>query len=240
MRPVLLAVQFLTRLPIRVEAPTARQIAASYFFYPLVGAAIGLAAVAVRRVCGLLFPETLSIALTLAFLVWITGGLHEDGLSDVADGMGAGWTPDQRIAIMKDSHIGAFGTLAIVFAILIKYAALTGMQQPQSDMALVTGQILARWAFLPLGLFNPPAREGLGSEFVKGLNAGSVLSATAVVTVGLIVFHGARGFLFLLAAASLSLMASAYFRKRIGGVTGDCFGATFQIVEIGTYAIFFA
>jgi adenosylcobinamide-GDP ribazoletransferase len=239
LNPVLLAMQFLTRIPVRVDAPAARQISASYFFYPLVGAAVGGAAVLVRRLCGTVFPESLSIAVTLAFVVWLTGGLHEDGLSDVADGMGAGWTPERRLAIMKDSHIGAYGTLAIVFAALIKYAALTGLDRSQTDLALVTAHVLGRWAFLPMGYFNSPARGGLGSAFMKGLTLGSVLAATLVVVTALMMIHGTKGLRYVLFASLVVLGASAYFRKYIGGVTGDCFGATFQIVEIGTYALFF-
>ena len=240
MRSLLLAVQFLTRLPIRVGAPTSKQIAVSYCFYPVVGALIGLAAVVMRHVFELVFPNAFSVALTLAFLVWITSGLHEDGLSDVADGMGAGWTREQRLAIMKDSHIGAYGTLAIVFAVLIKYAALTGMERTQVDQALVTAHVLGRWAFLPLGFFNRPARDGLGSEFTKGMTPGAMLSATLVVMAALIVFLGAGALQYFALAAAAVAAASVYFRRKIGGVTGDCFGATFQIVEIGTYALFLA
>src|SRR5207253_10884528 len=145
---------------------TLREISASYYFYPVIGLLIALAAAGLRHLFNLVFPNPFSVVLMLGFLVAITGGLHEDGLADVADGIG-GWTREQRLAIMKDSHIGAFGTLMLVLAILAKYTALTSMNPARIDAAIMTAQMLGRWAFLPMGYFNPPAHKGLGSEFVK-------------------------------------------------------------------------
>src|SRR5262245_37951667 len=157
MRGFLIALQFLTQLPIRAERATPRQVADSYCFYPLVGFLIGVGAVGLRRILMVAFPLSFSIALVLAFLIWVSGGLHEDGLADVADGMGSGWTRDARLTIMKDSRIGAFGTTILILALLVKYAALTSMNPTQLDTAIVTAQMLGRWAFLPMGYFNPPA-----------------------------------------------------------------------------------
>src|SRR5262245_61235636 len=114
----LIGLQFLTQLPIRIERVTAHRLARSYYFYPIIGLLIGLSAVILRRVLMMAFPFSFSITIVLAFLIWITGGLHEDGLADVADAMGGGWTPDERLTIMKDSHIGAFGTAALILAVL--------------------------------------------------------------------------------------------------------------------------
>jgi adenosylcobinamide-GDP ribazoletransferase len=235
-----MALQFLTQLPDRTESPSAQDIASSYYFYPLIGLFIGGAAVLLRFVLAIIFPMPFAIVLVLAFLVWISGGLHEDGLADVADGMGGGWTVEQRLRIMKDSHIGAFGALALVLAVLIKYVALTSMNPLRIDGAIVTAQILGRWAFLPLGYFNRPAREGLGSQFIKGIRINSIV-VTAVFSSALVVLiGGVRGIVAFALAAMFVFLASIYFRSRIGGVTGDCFGAAFQLVEIATYATFLA
>jgi len=205
-----LALQFLTRLQVHTEGATARDAAVSYYFYPAIGCAIGLAAVILRHAVMVAFPDSFSIVLILAFLVWVTGGLHEDGLADVADGMGGGWTREERLRIMKDARIGAF----------------------------VTAQILGRWAFLPLGYFSVNAHEGLGSEFAKRIDANTVVVTT--VFSGAVVILMSRIFGALAFCVAIIIVASAarYFRRRIGGVTGDCFGATFQFVEIATYAAF--
>jgi adenosylcobinamide-GDP ribazoletransferase len=240
MRAFRVALQFLTRTPTRTEGITARDIAASYYFYPVIGFAIGVSAVVLRYIVALLFPVSFSIVLVLVFLVWITGGLHEDGLADVADGIGGGWTPSERLSIMKDGRIGAFGAVTLVLAVLAKYAALTSLSPGRLDAAIVTAQILGRWAFLPLGYFNSPACEGLGSQFVKGIDINTVIVATVLSSAMVILVSRTLGAVAFCSSAVVIAMASFYFRRKIGGVSGDCFGATFQFVEVLTYATFLA
>jgi adenosylcobinamide-GDP ribazoletransferase len=239
-RAFLAGLQFLTVLPVRLEAPTSRQISGSYFFYPVIGCLVGLGAVLLRHVLSLVFPLPFAIVLMLGFLVWITGGLHEDGLADVADAIGGGWTPEQRLQIMKDSRIGAFGAAALSLALLAKYTALTSMAPGSIDAGIVAAQILGRWSFLPMGYFNPSAREGLGAQFMKGLSSHAVFWSTIVSAGAVILLSRPRGALALCMAAVIVAIASLYFRRHLGGVTGDCFGATFQFVEIATYAAFLA
>ena len=234
----LVALQFLTRVPVPAKSVSERDVASSYLFYPLVGLLLGLAAVVVRHVSAIVFPGGFTIVLMLTFLAWITGGLHEDGLADVADGMGGGWTREDRLRIMKDSRIGAFGTLALISVILAKYTALTSMNGARLDAAVISAQTLGRWAFLPLGYFNPPAGAGLGAKFMKSIALGGLI-LTTVFTAAAIMFLGrSLGMLALGGATAIIAGASGYFRRRLGGVTGDCFGATFQFVEVMTYAIF--
>src|SRR5262245_63451088 len=109
MRGFLIGLQFLTQLPIRAERMTSRDMADSYYFYPIIGFLIGVGAVMLRRILVMAFPASFSITLFLAFLLWISGVLHDDGLAAVADGMGGGWTRQERLTIMKDSRLGAFG-----------------------------------------------------------------------------------------------------------------------------------
>jgi len=238
MRGFFIGLQFLTQLPIRMERAAPREIVQSYYFYPVIGFLIGVGAVMLRHILVRAFPPSFSIVLVMAFLSWISGGLHDDGLADVADGMGAGWTPRERLTIMKDSRIGAFGTTILIFAVLAKYAALTSMNAVRLDASIVTAQILGRWAFLPMGFFNPPTDEGLGSEFMKDLTAKAVFIATLMSTNAAILLGRIQGSLALALAVAVIVLASVYFRRRLGGVTGDCFGATFQFVEIATYAAF--
>src|SRR6266850_4351323 len=197
MRGFLIGLQFLTQVPIRIGRVASDHIADSYYFYPVIGFLIGVGAVVVRHVLMTVFPASFSITVVLAFLVWISGGLHEDGLADVADGMGGGWTREQRLAIMKDSRIGAFGAAALVLAVLAKYAALTSMNPGRLDASLLTAQVLGRWAFLPPGYFNRYAREGLGSEFMEGLSATTIIVGTVISTLAAIVLGKMLGLLAL-------------------------------------------
>jgi len=234
----LLSLQFLTQLPVRVTRSEPRHVADSYYFYPIIGFLIGLGAVVLRHILMIVLPLSLSMTLVLAYLIWISGGLHEDGLADVADGMGAGWTRDQRLTIMKDSRIGAYGASMLILALLAKYAALTSMDPARLDVALITAQMLGRWAFLPMGYFNTNAREGLASEFMKGLTAKAVFFGTVISVGSAIVLCRKQGSIAVGLAVAVIVLSSTYFRHRIGGLTGDCFGATFQFVEIATYASF--
>jgi adenosylcobinamide-GDP ribazoletransferase len=240
MNALSLAVQFLTRVPMRSAEVKPRDVAGSYYFYPFIGLCVGAAAVLVRHGMSFIFPNSFSIVVALAFISWITGGLHEDGLADVADGMAGGWDKEQRLAIMKDSRIGAFGALALALTILAKYAALTSMDPARVDGAILSAQILGRWAFLPLGYFNPPARDGLGSDFMKGLHANTLVAGLLFSGALVSLLFKARGALALGLSCVVVAAASAYFRRKIGGVTGDCMGATYQFVEIATYAVFLA
>ena len=238
MRGFLVGLQFLTQLPVAGVRASPRQISDSYYFYPVIGFLIGVGAVVVRHVLMMVFPASFSVTLVLAFLIWISGGLHEDGLADVADAMGGGWTRDERLTIMKDSRIGAFGASMLILALLAKYAALTSMNAARLDASIVIAQVLGRWAFLPMGYFNRYAREGLASEFMKGLTGRAVIVGTMISMGAVLLICTAQGGLASVVAAAIIVIASLYFRSRLGGVTGDCFGATFQFVEIATYAAF--
>lgn len=234
------AVQFLTTIPIGGNPPTPQEIMASYYFYPIVGLLLAAAAILVRLVASILFPPSFTMVVVLVFLIGVTGGLHEDGLADVADGFGGGWTIEDRLRIIKDSRIGAYGALALIVAILAKYVALTSMNPLHIDGALVASQVLGRWAFLPLGYFNPSARDGLGSQFMKGIGTNSLV-VTSVFSLGVLILVSAvTGAIAFCIATAVIALASLYFRLRLGGITGDCFGAAFQLVEIATYATFLA
>lgn len=237
---LIVALQFLTKLPIRSELPSERDISLSYYFYPVVGLLIGLAAILLRFVLAIFLPMSFSIALMLTFLIWITGGLHEDGLADVVDGMAGGWTAEDRLRIMKDSHIGAFGALALVVVLLLKYSGLTAMNPLRIDNAILSAQVLGRWAFLPLAYFNKSAREGLGAQFMKSISQNTVVVTTLVAAVLVIGISAVWGTIAFCLSCMVVGALSAYFRSRLGGITGDCFGATFQFVEIATYVVFLA
>lgn len=185
-----------------------------------------------------MFSEPFSIVLTIVFFVWITGGLHEDGLADVADGLGGAGSRERRLEIMKDSHIGAFGVVAIVLALLVKYSALTSMNPGRVDRALLMAHMLGRWSFLPLGYFNTAARDGLGAEMIRHLNGAVLVAGTLFAFAASFLLSGIYGIGVAMLATFIVATASAYFRLHLGGVTGDCFGATFHFVEIATYAAF--
>src|SRR5215217_5242711 len=125
LRRFLLAVQFLTRLPVpRGLATTETELGKAAAFFPLVGIIVGASAAAVFLLGQRFAPLSVAVFLTLAFAAFITAGFHEDGLADTFDGLGGGWTRDRALEIMRDSRIGTYGSLALIFLVLGKYIAL--------------------------------------------------------------------------------------------------------------------
>src|SRR5205807_10323731 len=128
LRDLLFAFQFLTRIPFPGNTHTQNSLAQATKFFPLVGLVIALGAAGLHRVfSGHLAPAIVAV-LVLAYLVLITGGFHEDGLADAADGFGGGWKKEQILEIMRDSRIGSFGALAITLSLLARYSLLSTLR----------------------------------------------------------------------------------------------------------------
>jgi adenosylcobinamide-GDP ribazoletransferase len=178
------------------------------------------------------------VALTvLTYLVLITGCLHEDGLADTADGFGGGRAKDQILAILKDSRIGSYGATALVLSLLARYLLLASLPLEHFAAYVISSQVLCRWSSLPLSYFLPPAREqdGQGARIAKltslpSLIFGSVFGLAVVV----IALRRSAAAPVLIAILTVSLSGWLYARE-LGGVTGDCFGATSQLTEIAVY-----
>lgn len=221
------AIQFLTVLPIRagdVSLPD------SAVFFPLVGAALGASASGAYLALARLLPTDPASMLTILFLVLATGGLHEDGLADVADAFRAGRTPERIFAILKDSRVGTFGALALSFSILVRWQALNALGAP-SSLALIISEALPRTALVVLSHIATPVGSGLGSALGTGLSRNVTLVAAAQ---GIVLAFLAGPWLalpLLAGTAAIIWMARSYFHRRIGGVNGDCLGATGQLVE---------
>lgn len=221
---------FLTRIP----ADSSRDPSASSgWAWPLAGGAVGLLA----GVCGhltMLFSDSAQLAglTALAILVAITGGLHEDGLSDSFDGMACGSDKDSRLNAMKDSRLGSYGAMALILFLLARWQ---GMSELAEDGALISGLIAAcaasRAAMLSAMHLIPPARsDGLSALF------GTPTATTALVALffALAISIAAVGWsaAIMLAAAALAAAPIALFaRARLGGQTGDILGACQQSAE---------
>jgi adenosylcobinamide-GDP ribazoletransferase len=176
----LIAVQFLTRIPVSVQ-PGASQTEhrRAIAFFPVVGFLLGLAGTALYLALSLILPQAAAVVGVFMGLALTTGGLHEDGLADCADGFGGGYSRDQVLKIMRDSHIGTFGVLALGFVVSLKVISLTELVDWKFYRALVMAQVLSRWSVLPLAWALPQARsEGLGSGFSTQLRPVPILLAT--------------------------------------------------------------
>jgi adenosylcobinamide-GDP ribazoletransferase len=214
MKGLLGAVQFLTAVPVRAETALPGQAAV---WFPLVGAAIGLAAIPLWH----LHP----LAAVLGWIL-LTGGLHEDGLADSADAFRAGRPVDRTLAILKDSRIGTFGAIAVVFSICGRWQALDHLAV-EPWRAFVASHAVSRGVMVLLAFVTPPAGSGLGRLFSQHLTLTAALLVLAQVIAASLLLHPAA----LPAALLVVLAARQYFMARIAGVTGDCLGAACQVVE---------
>jgi adenosylcobinamide-GDP ribazoletransferase len=234
----LVATQFLTRLPVTpLEEFSTDRLAASTVFFPLVGLLVGAGGVLLHRMLSPYANSSVAVVVILIYLVTVTGGLHEDALADAADGFGGGREREQVLAIMRDSRIGSFGAIAVVLSLLGRFVFLTNLPAQRFSGYLLAGQVLSRWTTLPLAYFLPAARagNGQGGTLAQKIGVGSLLIGT-VLAVGIVgIFLRQRTAWLLIVALGAVVLTGAYYRRRIGGITGDCLGATIQITELAVY-----
>ncbi|HEX5996624.1 MAG TPA: adenosylcobinamide-GDP ribazoletransferase [Jiangellales bacterium] len=232
------AVGLLTRLPVlpRAEGADRGGLAGAVGYFPFVGLLVAGAGIGVWAVLEpILGPLVAAVASVLA-TVAVTGGLHEDGLADVADGFWGGSTPDRRLDIMRDSRIGTFGVLAVTGDLLIRVALLAPLDFAGVVRVLVAGHVIGRAAPLVLSAWLPPARpEGLGAGIGKPRRSGVVLACVTVLGAAVAAAGGWAA--VPLVAAGVAVAAVSWLaRSRIGGYTGDALGAGVLVVNLAVAA----
>lgn len=236
LREWLAAVQFLTRIPVPSYRYEPDMIMASAKFFPLVGALVGLGAVAIQWLLRTHLAATVIAAAVLVYFVLLTGGLHEDGLADTCDGLGAGGERQRMLNVMRDSRIGSYGALAIVFSVLVRWALLAAISPVNFGAYVIAAQVLCRWTALPLAAFLPSARsDGVGEKLAQKVSIRALVLATALTLA--IVGLSLRMHMLLPVAAviAVTVASGVVYRFKLGGITGDCFGATNQLAEMAVY-----
>ncbi|HLH11149.1 MAG TPA: adenosylcobinamide-GDP ribazoletransferase [Methylovirgula sp.] len=240
--------RFCTRLPIPVypfEKAPERPISLCARMLPIAGAIIGaIAAIVLWIAARLGLPPALAALIAVSSLVILTGGLHEDGLADYADAT-AGATAEQRLAIMKDSRIGAFGALALALTVLarvLSLAMIAADSLPAAMLVLIAVAAISRTLML-LALHLPPARsEGSGFAAAGPPEPVSAVAALMAFLLGLLPLLAGAGIIRVLLAMILAI-AAAYWvvrlaRRLFEGQTGDVAGATQQAAEIAAYLVY--
>ncbi len=232
------AVGFLTRLPVpRRSTGSPELLGKAASLFPVVGLLVGGGAVGFDYLLSPYVNRNVVVVIVLIYLVAVTGGLHEDALADTADGFGGGWEKERVFAIMRDSRLGSFGALAIMLGLLARFVFLTSLPAKSFHGILLAGQVLSRWTALPLGFFllsalRDKGQGGLVAGKVSGISL-AVGTALAVAIVGVTLQVDALW--VLPASVAVTGISAAYYRSRIGSVTGDCMGATFQLTEGAVY-----
>lgn len=229
-----LSLVFFTRLPLPVFDFQGRTLAQAIWAAPLAGlvvAAIGAAVYGIAVGCGLAAGP--SAALALASTLLATGCLHEDGLSDVADGFGGGATRERKLEIMRDSRIGSYGAAALGLSLLVRWSALSELGAPaQVLVALLAAHMASRGILGAFMHLLPPARtEGLAAK--AGTVSGNIATIGAVIgALPLLLFGIGGAFATALVLGLLFFTFRAICQRQVAGHTGDTIGALQQLAEI--------
>ncbi|HMH53177.1 MAG TPA: adenosylcobinamide-GDP ribazoletransferase [Candidatus Acidoferrum sp.] len=233
MTSLTLALRYLTIAPIPAGAhvePTALGRAAAWF--PLIGLALGLVVAAGERVFSLIFPSLLDSLLAVTLWKLLTGGLHLDGLADCLDGF-VGHDAGDRLRIMRDSRIGAFGAVGLILFLLLEVAAVSELASATRWRAFAAVPAVAR-AMPPLVAWMFPAATplGQGAMFRSGLTRTRVVAAVALGGLVAVVALGLAGLLAFVLAAAASVGLARFYTRLLGGVTGDVLGAVIETAEL--------
>lgn len=236
---LLLAVQFLTRLPVRPDFTPAR-LEAGPRWYPAVGLLVGAITGAVLWLGALVLPPMLAVLLSTAAGILVTGCFHEDGFADACDGLGGGATRARALEIMRDSRLGTYGAAGLGMMLAAKVMSLGAMPVAVAVATLIAGHAASRASSVVVIATSVYVRDhGTGKPVANGLSRGGL--GLALLTAGLAVgallavvsWVAVLGGMLGLCLGHVAMRRR--FEPRLGGYTGDCLGATQQASEIGFY-----
>jgi adenosylcobinamide-GDP ribazoletransferase len=231
---LLLATSFLTIMPLGPRnAASEDDLAGSFGLFPLVGFIIGAALALEDFMLATLFGIAIRSCLIVMTLVIVTGGLHLDALADTADALGAGTDRERALRILRDSSVGVFGMIAVLFWLGLQWTALATLQGRTRTAAIYLAPGLGRWAMVAVAA---------GIDYLRAAGAGSFLKpqwsrfnlriASAVAIIALIPVFSSHARAAAAAAIVVALAARWFYRRWLGGVTGDLIGAAGAIAEL--------
>jgi adenosylcobinamide-GDP ribazoletransferase len=233
-----LAVSFLTIIPVIDQRRASEDaVAASFAWFPVVGCLIGVALAAEDWLLSYVFAQVIRSVLIVISLTVLTGAVHLDGLADTADALGAGRDRDRALDIMRDSRVGTFGASAIFFDLTLKILALSTLAGTRRYAALIIAPTLARFAMVMVGVGIPYLREsGSGTAFLNSQSLGwrrrvAVIFLIIDCAILLSPFRTV-GVLAVSIALLTAFLMHLFYRRWLGGVTGDLIGACGEVIEI--------
>jgi adenosylcobinamide-GDP ribazoletransferase len=260
LRAAAAAFTFLTRLPVgRIVSHDLSDLSRSAAYFPLVGLIVGAIGAGVFVVAQLIWAPLIAVVLSVAATVLVTGAFHEDALADSLDGFGGGWTKEQVLTIMKDSRVGSYALIGVAIVVVAKVSSLLSIHElasavklsqfsPGADWAvaraLMAAHVLARWSSVLLirtheyvRIEEVGTKPAAGRPFVNAISNAQFALATAISLAVVIPMLGIQTFAAGLTTIVVAVAAGRYFKRRIGGITGDALGAANQIVELTIYLV---
>jgi adenosylcobinamide-GDP ribazoletransferase len=228
---LLAAIQFLTRIPIRLRSEPSLNKTVAWF--PIAGALIGVVVGGAAAGLWHVVPPLVAAAVAVTVGLLITGAFHEDGLGDVADAFGGGWTVERRLEILKDSRHGTYGVAAMCTSIVVRMLALGSLPGPATMFAAaVAAHTMGRVAAVGMaGTMALATHSGLGADYGRGTSRGRAAASTATGTALTALVVGWWAAPLSAAAVVAVLTTGALARRKIGGISGDVLGACEQVAE---------
>ncbi len=235
---IIAAFQFLTIFPTIIKRMfTSQEMGRAVAWFPLVGIALGFLLYGVNYLAQIFFPISVSATITLFAWIIFTRAFHLDGFMDTCDGLFGGFTPERRLEIMKDSRMGAFGTIGGILVLLTKYTALHS--SVNLFAALILATTLGRFASPIAIYFFPYVREnGLGFEMKQQVTLKEIVIASLITGITCLFISSPLSFLLMLASVVISVLLSLYVMRLISGLTGDIYGTITTVVEMFVLIIF--
>ena len=232
-----LAWQFLTIIPLPsrwIPETVSSTFSIALGWFPVVGFFLGLGLVAIDQVLDHLFEPLVLNLIILSLYVLATGGLHQDGLADTVDALAGGTTPEHRLEIFRDSHIGALGVTGLVLSLGLRYAGLMALPGGVRELALLCMPAVGRWAMV-LGVWKSvyPRSEGLAASFVRHHSFADIMIASLIVSAGVGVAFGPVAAALVVGVGSVLIRCYVWWiARKIGGITGDVLGSVNEGIEI--------
>ncbi len=239
MKGFLAAVMMLTRLPLwRVVRIDKRHFADVLMYWPLVGYLTGCATALTLWGASLLLPWLPACVLAVTGRLLLTGAMHEDGLADFLDGFGGGTSKEKILAIMKDSHIGSYGTIGLIVYFFLYISFLYSLDLPAAGALIVSADIFSKFCTSVMINTLSYARTEEESKTKVVYKRNSFFAYIPIAVLVFVPFLAVKDLCFLWALlfpVTASLCLRMYMKKKIGGYTGDCCGASFLITELACY-----
>lgn len=233
------AVRFFTRIPVSTRIPHSDALlnhASRYF--PAVGLLVGLISATSFLLASLLLPSSVSILIAMVTSIYLTGAFHEDGLTDMTDGLGGGWEKMRILEIMKDSRVGSYGVIAICMTLLTKFICLSESDAAWIPLLLIAGHAFSRYCSVLIMAGMSYVREDALSKskpLATTLSSSSLLVASLFGIGGLCLLPWPSALAGAAAGFTITIWLARKLQKWLGGYTGDCLGAAQQLSEAAFY-----
>lgn len=232
MKQFLIALQFLTVLPVKISEIKEKDFGKSLIYFPLVGAIIGVLLISALFIFGSL-PPLVTAALILAASIIITGGIHLDGFADTCDAFWGCKSKEEILRIMRDSRVGTMGVIGVVCLLLLKFAILTGIPKESLWKSLIMMAVFSRWTQTLACLISAYARqEGKAKYFIEYADRKAVLIGGLFTLALFLLLVGFKGLILFIISLFLVFLFINYVKRMIGGMTGDTIGAANELAEI--------